>query len=54
MPQKMSGPRVCAARFFMIITMIRPTQRLLCVFSERSTALFCREKHRDLLLVIPL
>ena len=53
MLQRMFGPRVCAARFFMIITTIHPTQRLPFVFLERFTALFCRKKHRNLLLVIP-
>jgi hypothetical protein len=49
----MSGLRVCVVLFCMIITTIRPTQRSLCAFSERSTASFCKEKHRNLLLVIP-
>src|SRR5215831_17381341 len=52
-PQRMSGRAVCAVLLCMIITTIRPTQRSLYVFSGRSTDLCCREKHRNLLLVIP-
>jgi hypothetical protein len=52
--QMTSVSEVRAGRFCMTITTIHPAQRLLCVFSEQSTASCCRAKHRNLLPVIPL
>jgi hypothetical protein len=48
----MCGLTVCAVPFYMTIMTIHPTQRLLCAFSEPSTAWFWKEKRRNLLLVI--
>src|SRR5215472_9354931 len=51
-PQRMSVPGACAAPSCTTITTIRLTQRLVCAFSEQSTAWCCKKEPQTWLPVI--